>query len=201
MTKRWMPPAEYCTITNEYENRPKTITEHFAESIKRVQSPQHKQSNKRTTKETRVSNASNKLLKPADGYTPRFQYNGYLKKSHWCYHDETQGELVPETEEQRSYRMRKKQKFCLLMGFAGGNYQGMQYNCDSNTIESNLLKAMLKNGWILGEHVQKHWLFEFSRGSRTDRSVSAARMNVSAVLRKFIQNSNEKGFLPFHKLY
>ena len=80
--------------------------------------------------------------------------------------------------------MRKKHKFCLLLGFAGGNYYGMQFNESVNTIEDEMLKAMVKQKWILPEHLAKPWTFDFVRGSRTDRGVSAARMNVSMVLRK-----------------
>lgn len=128
---------------------------------------------------------TNKLLKPIDGYTCRFQYNGYLKRSHWRYYDDNRkSPYGPETEAQYNYYMRKKHKFCLLMGFAGGNYYGMQYNVSVNTIEDMLLKAMVKNDWILPEHYAKPFLVDFVRGSRTDRGVSAARMNVSVVLRK-----------------
>lgn len=125
-------------------------------------------------------------LTPIDEeYTTRFQYNGYLKNSHWKYYDENRP--LPnaiESEEQYNYRIRKKRTFCLLLGFAGGNYYGMQYNLTTHTIEDEIFSAMLKNNWILPEHVKKPWQFDFQRGSRTDRGVSAARMNVSAILRK-----------------
>lgn len=137
------------------------------------------------SQESKSFESSNRLMKPVDGYTPRFQYNGYLKKCHWHYYDENRPiEKEPETEEQFNYRMLKKNKFCLLLGFAGMNYFGMQYNCSVRTIEDELLKAMVKHKWILPEHVEKPWSFDFVRGSRTDRGVSAARMNVSLVLRE-----------------
>lgn len=93
----------------------------------------------------------------------------------------------PETEEQHSYRMLKKRKFCILLGFAGGNYHGMQFQCHNgiNTIEEALFDAMCKNRWILPEHLHKMWLVNFEHGSRTDTGVSASRMNVSMLLRKF----------------
>lgn len=126
-------------------------------------------------------------MKPLDGYISRFKYNGFLKKSHWKYYDENRSSgNEPETEAQYNYRMKKKQKFCILMAFAGGNYYGMQYNCSLKTIEDELLKAMVKNEWILPEHLDKPTLVDFIRGSRTDRGVSAARMNVSVILRKFL---------------
>lgn len=93
--------------------------------------------------------------------------------------------------------MRKKQKFCLLLGFAGGNYYGMQFNESVKTIEDEMLKAMVKQKWILPEHLAKPWTFDFVRGSRTDRGVSAARMNVSMVLRKLYFVDNFERFYNF----
>lgn len=142
-------------------------------------------SKKQKPKNPKNVEKTNKLLKPFGDYTSRFQYNGYLRKSRWRYFDDNTKNEEPETELQIKYRMRKKQKFCILMGFAGGNYYGMQYNNTVMTIEDKLLNAMVKNEWILEEHLNKPWLMEFSHGSRTDRGVSAARMNVSALLRRF----------------
>lgn len=183
LVKKWEPSAKYCTNPQEnYESKPKTITEKFTESINIVKEAKKRQK----LQESRSYECSNRLIKPIDGYTPRFQYNGYLRKSHWRYHDENcPTEKEPETEEQFNYKMLKKHKFCLLLGFAGMNYFGMQYNYSVNTIEDELLKAMVKHKWILPEHLEKPWTFEFVRGSRTDRGVSAARMNVSLVLREF----------------
>lgn len=179
-----MTLVKYCTLPKD-ENCEKTITEQFVESIRRVEDIQvAKKASKGEKSNAKITNGSSKLLKPFNEYTPRFQYNGYVRKSHWRYFDDDHGKKVPETEEQYNYRMRKKHKFCLLLGFAGGNYFGMQYNTSVNTIEDNLLNAMCKNGWILQEHIDNPFKFDFQRGSRTDRGVSAARMNVSAVLRK-----------------
>lgn len=146
----------------------------------------------RTDNEQKPKDSWSKNLKPFDGYVPRFQYNGFVKKSHWQFYDENRliREQSPETELQFNYRMRKKHKYCILMAFAGGNYYGMQYNVSVNTIEDRLLNAMVKNQWILEEHLEKPWLFDFQRGSRTDRGVSAARQNVSAVLRKYLNVSD-----------
>lgn len=129
-------------------------------------------------------------LQPVDGYTPRFEYNGYLKNCNWRYYDEeTKAKLrnqqpVELTEEQIRYRDRKKRKYCLLIGFAGANYFGMQFNQGVTTIEGELMNAMCKNNWILKEHLQNPIPLEFQHGSRTDRGVSAARMNCSLLLRK-----------------
>lgn len=196
---RWGLLSSYCTSscgrptnlpnhgdeTESNESQPTTIAEKFNKSMKIVGAM--KAQNRNENKPRNVE-GTNKLLKPIDGYTCRFQYNGYLKKSHWRYYDENRKSAFgPETEAQYNYRMRRKQKFCILMAFAGGNYFGMQYNVSVNTIEDMLLNAMVKNDWILPEHCDKPFLVDFVRGSRTDRGVSAARMNVSVVLRKLMK--------------
>lgn len=123
----------------------------------------------------------------------RFQYNGFLRRSNWVYYDDNDNKRPvaygPETEKQNNYRMLKRRKFCILMGFAGGNYHGMQfqYQKDINTIEKALFDAMVKNRWILPEHLHKMSLVDFNHGSRTDTGVSAARMNVSMLLREFFK--------------
>lgn len=123
----------------------------------------------------------------------RFQYNGFLRRSNWVYYDDNDNKRPvaygPETEKQNNYRMLKRRKFCILMGFAGGNYHGMQfqYQKDINTIEKALFDAMVKNRWILPEHLHKMSLVDFNHGSRTDTGVSAARMNVSMFLREFFK--------------
>lgn len=184
----WTSSCKFCIdslrnaeLTNNNDSIPSTITEKFTQSIRAIQA--ERASNK--LKKAKEKVGTSKLLTPVDGYTSRFQYNGYLKSKRWQYYDDERlGAYGPETEEQYNYRLLKKQKFCVLMGFAGGNYYGMQYNKGVHTIEGVLLDAMVKNRWILSEHIQKPWLIAFDRGSRTDRGVSAARMNISLTLRK-----------------
>lgn len=174
-----------CTTTPD-KDQSKTITERFTESM-RVAAEQQK-----LTKANRKKNngyTEFKGIKPKDDYKPRFEYNGYLKKCNWKYFDDETHPMNKDdivlTEAQLRYRDRKKRKFCLLLGFAGGNYFGMQYNATVNTIEDQLLNAMCKNEWILEEHIRRPVYLEFQHGSRTDRGVSAARMNCSLMLRKF----------------
>lgn len=183
LLSRWNSQSKYCTSTpGNYEFRPKTITEKFTASMRSSEEQKKLLRERRSKKHEGTSN----LLKPFDGYTPRFQYNGYLKKTHWKYYDEQRkNKNDPETEAQYNYKLLKKQKFCLLMGFAGGNYCGMQYNPLVKTIEGMLFPAMAKNGWILKEHINEPWLVDFQRTSRTDRGVSAARQTVALTLRKF----------------
>lgn len=170
------------TNDNEPTVTPKTITEKFTESIRTIEA--ERALNK--LKKAKEKIGTSKLLTPADNYTSRFQYNGYLKSKRWQYYDDERlGAYGPETEEQYNYRLLKKQKFCVLLGFEGGSYFGMQYNKGVHTIEGVLLDAMVKNRWVLSEHIQKPWLVAFERGSRTDRGVSAARMNISLTLREY----------------
>lgn len=172
------PPSFH---SNEYV--PKTITEMFTHAMKMTEA----QRIKNRTKTPRGKVGTAKLLKPAENYTSRFDYNGYLKSKRWQYYDDVRlFAYGPETEEQYNYRLLKKQKFCILMGFAGGNYFGMQYNKGVHTVEEVLLNAMVHHRWILMEHIRMPWLVDFQRGSRTDRGVSAARQNVSLNLRKCI---------------
>lgn len=164
---------------------------------------------KKNLDQEQKSNSGNNvnILKPIDGYTPRFQYNGYVKKSHWKYYDKNHKHgNEKETEAQYKYRMLKKQKFCLLMAYAGGNYYGMEFNATRNTIEDKLIIAMAKSGWILDEHIEKPRLLDFQHGSRTDRGVSAARQNVSLILRKsatflFLTNYMEQSIEIFSFLF
>lgn len=185
--------SRFCTKAdaNENEAQPKTITEQFTEAL-RVATEKRKlaKQTKKLNKLKADSHREFKGLKPKDDYVPRFEYNGYLKKCTWHYYDEKTKEKLKRnevpilTEAQEKYQNRKKRNFCLLLGFAGGNYFGMQYNPSVRTIENELLTAMYKNEWILEEHIHKSYLLEFQHGSRTDRGVSAARMNCSLFLRK-----------------
>lgn len=191
--------AKYCTNANHEAVpilQPKTISEKFAESMMTMaaktasmKTMAAKQSDEKSVPRRETSSSSERddwtLLKPNDGYTSRFQYNGYVKKCHWVFYDNGQKSAkMPETDVQYNYRMLKKRKFCILMGFAGQKYNGMAYNSTRNTIEDNLFIAMAKNRWILDEHIAKPALIDFEHGSRTDRGVSAVRMNISLILRK-----------------
>lgn len=128
-------------------------------------------------------------LKPAPGYVPRFKYNGFLKNCKWVPYTEEalrKSEAGP-TEEEIAYKHRDKAKFCVLMAFAGGRYNGMQYNigAELESIELHLFAAMAKNKWILPDHVNGMHFVDYSRASRTDHGVSAARMYCSALLREY----------------
>lgn len=172
-----------------------TVTEKFTESMRLVTEQRllrRKSSSKKSTAE--LIKYKQGGIKPVNGYTPRFKYNGYLQKGKWVlFNEEHQNkEKAGPTEEQEIYRRREKAKFCILMGFAGGRYYGMQYQRPSpttrDTIEKNLFEALAKANWILQEHIQAMNSLEYGRVSRTDRGVSAARMYCSANFREFLQS-------------
>lgn len=133
-------------------------------------------------------------IKPANGYIPRFKYNGYLQRVQWVRYTEEDREKkeAGPTEEQETYRRRDKARFCILLGFAGGKYSGMQYGRPTtDTIERRLFKAFAKADWILQEHISAMFRLEYGRVSRTDRGVSAARMFCAANFRKLFSTAKK----------
>uniref|UniRef100_A0A8R1DLD1 Pseudouridylate synthase 1 homolog n=1 Tax=Caenorhabditis japonica TaxID=281687 RepID=A0A8R1DLD1_CAEJA len=79
-----------------------------------------------------------------------------------------------EKSEPRKVRV-KNSKYAMLLGYQGKKYYGMQLQKDLPTIESNLLEAMEKAGWITAAQKAKPFDFFFQRAARTDKAVSAAR--------------------------
>lgn len=113
-------------------------------------------------------------------YKPRYAYTGYIKKHQW---KPIAKEDVLEKEPYYEWNV----KFCMLLGYSGGKYVGMQMqrNTDSNTIEEYLLQALLKNEWMTKKAYKQPHTIEFQRAARTDKGVSAARQCCSLLLRKF----------------
>lgn len=134
-----------------------------------------------------IVNASNTNEKSggADKQPPKkkARYCGMEKKRRWDFR--SRHEL---NEEQRAnFRPEdrvKKRKYLLILGYNGANYTGMQRNPEVNTIEEELLKAMLKHKWISEEGFKQPQMVHFQRAARTDKGVSAARQCISAKLRK-----------------
>lgn len=112
------------------------------------------------------------------------RYCGIHKKRPWVdYRAQSDG----SEEKRQCFRPEdrvKKRKYCLLMGYAGANYFGMQRNPAVNTIEEVLLIAMLKQKWINDEGFNQPQMVHFQRAARTDKGVSATRQCVSLKLRK-----------------
>lgn len=113
------------------------------------------------------------------------RYCGIHKKRPWVdYRAQADG----NDEKRQCFRPEdrvKRRKFCLLLGYAGANYFGMQRNPEVSTIEEVLLTAMLKHKWITDEGFKQPQMVHFQRAARTDKGVSAARQCVSLKLRKF----------------
>lgn len=130
---------------------------------------------------------SNKRSSKRDSYKPR--YDGRSKKRNWeDYSAPRSADGEGGSSEKRANfnpadRVKRK-KFCLLLGYSGVNYFGMQRNPDMKTIEEDLLTAMLKNNWINEEGFKQAQYIQFQRAARTDKGVSAARQCVSLKLRK-----------------
>lgn len=164
-------------------NRSKSITEIFTEALEAAKS---KDASKRAETKTKTISDTGIGAPHLAGYVPRFAYDGFLKKCTWIPFD-VDGPKRPArsmADEKRDYDARSKAKVCLLMAFAGHNYQGMEYNGRGiPTVEKCLFGALLANKWILPEHVRKMATVGFGHGSRTDAGVSAARMYCSIILR------------------
>lgn len=127
-------------------------------------------------------NEQRKQVKEEKMKTRKERYNGKTKRRDW----------VQETDEAKKARLAenpvdrvKRKKSLVLLGYCGVNYTGMQRNPDVPTIEEELLKAMLKTGWISEEGYKTPQQAFFQRAARTDKGVSAARQVVSVKLRKF----------------
>jgi len=90
-------------------------------------------------------------------------------------------EDVQCNEERKEYPWKRSKKMAAMLSFSGKNYYGMQRNPgpDINTIEDELLKALAKSGAIDPEWETSPQKAFFTRASRTDKGVSAARMVVS----------------------
>lgn len=191
-TPRWNPPiAQYGLKSHQPDteldcpdNQPTTITESFNGALQRAKAKPRKSSEDNSRRFVNNGIGAPHLA----GYVPRFEYNGYLKKCTWIPIEENQKpkQYVKSTDgEKEAYAKLSKSKVCLLMAFAGQNYCGMEYNGRGvETIEKYLFEALVKNRWILPEHIFKMGNVEFEHGSRTDAGVSAARMNCSIVLRE-----------------
>jgi len=128
--------------------------------------------------EERVEN--NKEISIEKHKNKRERYNGKVKRRDW----------VEETEEAKRIRLEetnpvdrvKRKKAVLMLGYSGVVYNGMQRNPGAKTIEGELLKTMLKHGWISEESFATPQQAHYQRAARTDKGVSAARQIVSLKL-------------------
>lgn len=123
--------------------------------------------------------------KKKDGYKPR--YDGRAKKRNWVDFRNAEVDEAVIAEKRANFNPAdrvKRKKCCLLIGYSGVNYFGMQRNPEMKTIEEDLLAAMLKTNWITEDGYKQAQTIQFQRAARTDKGVSAARQCVSLKLRK-----------------
>ncbi|XP_046551411.1 tRNA pseudouridine synthase A-like [Haliotis rubra] len=76
-------------------------------------------------------------------------------------------------------RADRKRKVAMLLAYCGKGYYGIQRNRGFNTIEEELLTALLKNELIPQEHFDCPQKMSFQRAARTDKGVSAVGNVVS----------------------
>ncbi|XP_037044158.1 tRNA pseudouridine synthase A-like isoform X2 [Bradysia coprophila] len=96
----------------------------------------------------------------------------------------------PSLDETKNFKRKLQEtdsnvtKHCLMMGYSGCKYRGMQYQSQDGapTIEEVLFKAMLECKWITYDQYKKPHSIGFYHGSRTDKGVSALRQCCSILL-------------------
>lgn len=109
-----------------------------------------------------------------NNYQSRHKYTGYISGSKYIPTNEFSDDVrkITKTDDE-TYK-----NWALLIGYCGTRYIGNQrqpWCLAKNTIEEELLKAMLKCNWITEEAFWKPWKVKIQHASRTDTGVSAAR--------------------------
>ncbi|XP_077864475.1 pseudouridylate synthase 1 homolog [Saccoglossus kowalevskii] len=85
-----------------------------------------------------------------------------------------------ETVQNAEQNKRKaKRKVVLLLSYSGKGYMGMQRNKGVETIEGDLIKAIVTAGAVPQSHADIPQKMQFQRCARTDKGVSAVRQVVS----------------------
>lgn len=112
-----------------------------------------------------ANNKEKKAVKKKEFYKSR--YDGRSKKRQW--EDYSADSSNKRPADFNPLDRVKKKKFCLLLGYSGHTYYGMQRNPDMKTIEEDLLVAMLKNKWINQEGFNQAQTIQFQRAARTDK--------------------------------
>lgn len=133
----------------------------------------------------KAADKPSRVDKPAFVVKPK--YDGRHKKRRWDFN--RRDDNVKRTRTEPEDRV-KRRKYLVVLGYAGANYVGMQRNPDVNTIEDELLTAMLKNKLIPEDAHQQPQYVHFQRAARTDKGVSAARQCISLKLRKIFVQMN-----------
>lgn len=169
--------SETVTVPPTAPPTAETVTAKAAENVSTTQESEASES-KATSLETET------VASKKSGWQKKPRYNGQQKKRKWEHfnrRDDSDEKRVRTNPEDRV----KRRKYCMLMGFAGANYVGMQRNPGVNTIEEQLLVALLKNKLINDEGFSQPQMIHFQRAARTDKGVSALRQCCSLKLRKY----------------
>ncbi|XP_052102656.1 pseudouridylate synthase 1 homolog isoform X1 [Mytilus californianus] len=97
-----------------------------------------------------------------------------------------------KTESGEQSKRLPKRKIAMLIGYNGKGYHGIQINKEVNTIENEILKALVKTQCIPQEHADVPQKMSFQRACRTDKGVSAAMNLLSLKVIIDIENLLEK---------
>lgn len=117
-------------------------------------------------------------------YTPRYVYSGRISGPNYVKITET---VENDHPVQSKVDLKSAINVCMLVAYSGTNYLGSQrqpWKTARNTIEEQLINALVKSNWIPAEAYFSPWKVNFQRTSRTDSGVSAARQCFSLLLPK-----------------
>lgn len=166
----------------EFDSAP-SVASHVAIEAAESVPAKHESETSASISSNEKSNADTNAANKQSGWQKKPRYNGQQKKRKWEHfnrRDDSDEKRVRTNPEERV----KKRKYCMLLGFAGANYVGMQRNPGVNTIEEQLLQALFKNKLINDEGFTQPQMIHFQRAARTDKGVSASRQCCSMKLRK-----------------
>ncbi len=116
------------------------------------------------------------------------QHFHFIYKKRFKSTDGTDGLIPPQTDNSEwkvEDRLKQSVNHCMMMGYSGSKYSGMQYQTtkDIVTIEGMVFKAMLESNWIDYASYKQPKRIRYQEGSRTDKGVSATRQCCSILLR------------------
>ncbi|CAG9856803.1 unnamed protein product [Phyllotreta striolata] len=148
------------------------------------------------------------LPKMGDTKVFKRKYDGRSKKRQWEDRRTDKGAGIRDLEEPKKTKVEedldltadnnkiKRRKFCLLLGYSGTDYFGMQRNPNTKTIEEDLLHALHKVDLIDEDCYNQVQNMQFQRSCRTDKGVSAIRQIVSLKLKENIDIAKINEQLP-----
>lgn len=114
-------------------------------------------------------------------YQPRYEYRGVISGPRYIINKAKKVDPNAQLNEGQS------KNHSILLAYSGAKYVGYQrqpWKGAINTIEQELLSAMLKSNWITDSHYWKPHKVRMEKASRTDSGVSASRQIVSVLMCK-----------------